>query len=257
MFAYSGAAVTQHSFGNLSLLFARQPEPDLDFEEDLAEETQPLGSQNPQSGKSPKKKGTSPLIWVLLILMVGVGGYFAMDPDGAMNMVTALMGGEEPAPQPAPAPRPATPQTAGTPAAPAPPTATPAPTSSLPGSPSPGAAPAPIPPAATKPTPVAAAPAPAPSPASAPIPAPVAASPVGGKSGSPLFGEGQHVTIASLGALTLSQDAMGKVPGPAIKPGAALVVLDGDLQPTGWVYNVQTETGSKGWIPEKLIKAMP
>lgn len=65
------------------------------------------------------------------------------------------------------------------------------------------------------------------------------------------------MTIASLGALTLSQDAMGKVPGPAIKPGAALVVLDGDLQPTGWVYNVQTETGSKGWIPEKLIKAMP
>lgn len=77
------------------------------------------------------------------------------------------------------------------------------------------------------------------------------------KPANPLYGEGQRVTVSSLGSLTLSQDATGRIPGPSVKPGSPLVVLDGDFQPTGWVYNVRTETGAKGWVPEKLLKAMP
>jgi hypothetical protein len=31
-------------------------------------------------------------------------------------------------------------------------------------------------------------------------------------------------------------------------------VLDGDLQPGGWVYSVRTDDGVKGWIPEKRLR---
>lgn len=256
MFAYAGTAVISHDSLNWTLLFARQPEPDLDFEEDLTEETQQVSGGSSQPGKSPKGKGSSPLKWILLLALLGGGAYVAMDPDSAMNTVNELLG-ETPAPVVAPLP----------PARPAPP----APVASAP------AAPAPAPVAVTPPAPMAGVPgagqvpatarpqAPTPVPATSPrapvvppVPQPAPAAPVAiAKSTTPLFGEGQRVTITSPAALTLTQDALGKLPGPSVKPGSILVVLDGELQPSGWVYQVRTDVGAKGWSQEKALRLVP
>ncbi len=232
MFAYAGTAVTSHDSLNWTLLFARQPEPDLDFEEDLTEETQQVGGGSSKPGKAPKGKGGSPIKWILLLALLGGGAYVAMDPDGVMNTINEFMG-ESPAPVAAPPP----------------------PTRSVP--------PAPVAssPATTMPAPVTATPAPmagAPVPSQAPTPAPVAPAPIAvAKAMAPLFGEGQRVSITSPAPLTLTQDALGKLPGPAVKPGSVLVVLDGELQPSGWVYQVRTDIGAKGWAQEKQLRPVP
>jgi len=49
-------------------------------------------------------------------------------------------------------------------------------------------------------------------------------------------------------------DPTGAKPGPVVRPGVTLSVLDGDLQPSGWVYSVRTDDGVKGWIPEKRLR---
>lgn len=258
MFAYAGSTATSHPFGNWSLLFARQPEPDLEFEEDLAEENPSAGNQEMQPGKPPKKKGTSPIMWVLLLILLGIGGYFVMDPDGAMQTVDSLLGGEQPAPivaTPPPAPR-----VAKAPGAPAPAAD---PNAPAPAAPSMGQAPPPMSSAPSTPASTSAVSQPVGKPVAPAMPAPPApmaaapASPIMPKSTDPLYGEGQRVTVSSAAGLTLSQDSAGKVPGPAAKPGSPMVIMDGDLQPAGWVYQVRTETGAKGWVPEKLVKAMP
>ncbi|MBH0195720.1 MAG: SH3 domain-containing protein, partial [Nitrospira sp.] len=45
--------------------------------------------------------------------------------------------------------------------------------------------------------------------------------------------------------------------GPAIPPGTAFTILDGDLQEHGWVYYVQSNYGTKGWLAEKQLKRNP
>ncbi len=264
MFAYAGTAVTSHDSLNWTLLFARQPEPDLDFEEDLTEETQPVSGGSSQPGKAPKGKGGSPLKWILMLALLGGGAYVAMDPDSVMNTINEMMG-ESPAPVVAPPPpmRPA-PPTQG-PSAPASPAPAPAPIAATPPAPmtgAPAASQAPSqPPATTRaqaptPAPTAAPKTPAVSPV--PQPAPAAPAPVAiAKSTTPLFGEGQRVTITGPTALTLTQDALGKLPGPSVKPGSILVVLDGDLQPSGWLYQVRTDVGAKGWAQEKALRLVP
>lgn len=77
-----------------------------------------------------------------------------------------------------------------------------------------------------------------------------------------MFGEGQRVTLAtdpSLagGGMTLFLDPAGTKPGAAVRPGAELTVLDGDLQPNGWVYSVRTDDGAKGWVAEKRLRLKP
>lgn len=57
------------------------------------------------------------------------------------------------------------------------------------------------------------------------------------------------------GAVPLTTDAAGSRPGPTVRPGETLTVLDGDLRTNAWVYAVRTETGAKGWIEEKRLKA--
>lgn len=196
------------------LMFAREPEPDLDFEDDLDDlEETPSRSYSP---KSPKKSsGRGPLLWILLLLIVVGGGYLAMEPEVAMDLLGPLIG-ESPPPamvvQPPPKPSARIPPTQGGPGA-------------------------------TQ------APAKAPPPAAAAVP-------------SPQFREGQQVSVildpaAPGGSLSLSADPSGARPGPTVRPGATLVVVDGELQNNTWVYAVQTQSGAKGWIAEKRLVPKP
>lgn len=241
MFAVAGGPRVAGSPWMWTLLFARQPEPDLEFTEEELEQTTNVRSTSPM--KSPKKSGGRPLLWILLLLLVGGGAYVAMEPE----MITDLLGpllGESPMPAPQP-------PIAGRPA-PVPPATGAAP------QPTPG-----TPPAPPVPTPQASTPAPAPAPVPAPTPsAPTAAAPAPVVTASPLFGEGQKVTATLNPAtpgdtVTLTQDSAGTKPGPAVHPGVTLTILDGELQPGGWVYSVRTDDGAKGWIPEKRLRLKP
>ncbi|MCC6141493.1 MAG: SH3 domain-containing protein [Nitrospira sp.] len=222
-----------------NLFFARQPEPDLEFTEEELEQTTNTRSSSPM--KSPKKSGGRPLLWVLLLALIGGGAYVAMEPEMAMDWVNQLLG-ETPAPQMATRPAPMAPPAPASPDAPA----------SAPADPQ-ASAPMPAAPAA----PIPGTPAPAAMPSdSAMAPPPASASL------SPLFGESQRVTVAADpalagGMITLSQDSAGTRPGPAVRPGTGLTILDGDLQPNGWVYSVRSDDGVKGWVAEKRLRLKP
>lgn len=74
-----------------------------------------------------------------------------------------------------------------------------------------------------------------------------------------MFAEGQKVTAIGnptmpAETIPLSLDPSGMKPGPVVRPGVTLSILDGDLQPSGWVYSVRTDDGVKGWIPEKRLR---
>ena len=236
---------------NWSVFFARQPEPDLEFTEEELEQTTTIRSPSPM--KAPKKSGGRPLLWVLLLVLIGGGAYVAMEPEMIMDYVGPLLG-ESPAPQPQPPiarkptpPRPTPPAPAAQPQA-ATPTPSPAAPAEVPQAAAPTPTPVPAPPS-TQPTPMAS----APIQAQPPAPAPITASP------TPLFSEGQRVTVladpTNPGAkVLLALDAEGTRPGPAIPPGTALTILDGDLQAGGWVYSVRSDYGTKGWLAEKQLK---
>jgi hypothetical protein len=172
-----------------------------------------------------------------------------------MDYVGPLLG-ESPAPQPQPpvARRPSPPAQATQPqtAVPIPPPAAPV---EVPQAAAPTTTPVPTPPI-PQPMPTASAPIQAPpSPASPPVP-PITASP------TPLFSEGQRVSLLADptnpgGKVVLAQDAEGTKPGPAIPPGTALTILDGDLQTNGWVYAVRSDFGTKGWLVETQLKLKP
>jgi hypothetical protein len=228
MFAHSRWSTGVAQLPQWNLLFARAPEPDLEFEEDVLEETESGSGQPSPANKPPKRKGSSPVMWILLLLLLGGGAYVAMDPDIVMDLLNPLLGepvSTPPLAQIPPPPKPAAPR-------PAPSTPSPVPMDSAP--PGPSAVP---------------------TPQLTPAPGPTAqAKPFT----DPQFGEGQRVAIASTaGPLILSQDAAGRQPGPSVKPGSVLIVLDGDLQPTGWVYSVRTDQGTKGWVPERMLRLMP
>jgi hypothetical protein len=214
-----------------SLLFARQPEPDLEFTEEELEQTM---ATRPMSPKKPSKKsgGGRPIIWVLLLVLVGGIAYVAMEPEMLSEWLNPILGENSP----------------------------------LTGLPPRAMAPKPQPPAATAP---AAVPAPAPEPAStiaAPAPsAPVMTPPAPAPSMppattiAPMFAEGQKVTVtadpmAPGDGIPLLMDSFGAKPGPIVKPGVTLTVLDGELQGNSWVYSVRTDEGTKGWVPEKRLR---
>ncbi|MEX5213921.1 MAG: hypothetical protein NW703_07120 [Nitrospiraceae bacterium] len=233
MFAHSGWSTGAAQLPQWNLLFARAPEPDLEFEEDVLEGAESGSGQPSSANKPPKRKGSSPMMWVLLLLLLGGGAYVAMDPDIVMDLLNPLLG--EPVSTP--------------PLAQNPPSAKPTTPRPEPVTPSPAAQPAPME-SGSAPGPRA-----IPSPPATAAPAPtVTARPFT----DPQFGEGQRVTIAgTAGPLILSQDAAGRQPGPSVKPGSLLIVLDGDLQATGWVYSVRTEQGAKGWVPERMLRLIP
>ncbi len=219
MSALSGFSPVAAALPGWNLLFARQPEPDLELDEVTDDLDDTIATKG--SSRSPKKSSSKGPMLILLLLVVGLGGYFAMDPEGFMTLIG--MAEPQPVPVAVPAPRPAPPAPA-----PAPAPATPAPAASMP-APAPGAVPPPAQPAPAVP--------------------------------SPRFGEGQMVVAladaaAPGGVVTLTADSAGSKPGPTVRPGEALTVIDGELRGnTTWVYTVRTAQGAKGWIPEARLKA--
>ncbi len=250
MFAIAGGSTLAGSPLTWSLFFARQPEPDLEFTEEELEQTTTIRSSSPM--KPPKQSSGRPLLWVLLLVLIGGCVYVAMEPEMVMDYINPLLG-ESPAPEPQPpvARKPA-------PVAPA------AQPKAITPTPPPAEAPAAAPQAAI-PTP-----APVPAPPSAPsmptASAPVQATPApvvpASTSPSPLFSEGQRVMVlpnpsAPGEKVVLHQDAEGTKPGPAVPPRTVLTILDGDLQGDGWVYSVRSDFGTKGWLAEKQLKLKP
>ena len=65
---------------NWTLLFARQPEPDLEFTEEELDQTSTMNARSPMS---PQKKsgGGSPILWVLVLALVGGIAYLSMEQD--------------------------------------------------------------------------------------------------------------------------------------------------------------------------------
>lgn len=228
---------------------ASQPEPDLEFtEEDLDEAVPPPAP--PMTAPKRSKKG--PLLWILLLLLVGGIGYVAMDPDGAMQMIQPYLDGgaetSQPVAQrpPAPAPKPALPPVQAPAPSPAQSVAPPAVVDNAP--PAPVDAPAPMP----APIPAAAAPAPTPAPAMKPAPAPV-------RIAGPLYGEGQRVMVIATPSrpkspVPLFADSVGTTTSTTVPANTTLTILDGEYQKSGWVYAVRTQDGRKGWIPERSLR---
>lgn len=235
MAAYTDCVTMPGTPFQWSLLFARQPEPDLEFTEEELEQTT---ATRPMSPKRPGKKsgGGRPIMWVLLLILIGGIAYVAMEPEMLTEILNPILG--ESAPVAGPSPRALSPK-------PQPP-ATPAP------------APGPAPATAPESAPTAAVPAP-PAPAMtqpAAVPAPTVP-PVA--TAVPMFAEGQKVTVttdpmAPAEGITLTMDSSGAKPGTVVKPGVTLTVLDGELQGNGWVYSVRTDEGIKGWVPEKRLR---
>ncbi len=244
MVSSTGIPAMRSEWTNWHLLFASQPEPDLEFtEEDLDESMPPPAPPM----NSPKRSGKKPLLWILLLLLVGGVGYVAMDPDGAMQLVEPYLGGgAEPAQPviqkppvkaqaPKQAPTVAPPVVAGnsTPA----PADVPAPSSAMPAP----AIPAPAMPALQ---PAASAPKPA---------APTV------RVAGPLYAEGQRVTVIAdptrpKSPIPLFVDAVGTKTSTTVLAGATLTILDGDYQKRGWVYSVRAQDGRKGWVPERSLR---
>ena len=216
-----------------NILFAREPESDMDLDE--TDET--ADGSSPDEPEQPS--GKRPLLLGLLVVVAATGVYLAMHPDLLMNM----MGPETETVQ-APTPPPAAPTKQAA--------ASPAPSTSItPAAPvEPNPAPAPPTPA----TPLTERPAPS-SPPVAPLsPASAASAP------SPLFSEGQRVAVVPdpalpAAAVSLSGNAARTKPGPMVSPTAVLTVVDGELHDTVWVYAVRTPQGTTGWAAEKQLKA--
>lgn len=244
-----------------SLLFARQPEPDLEFTEEELEQTTNIRSSSPM--KSPKKSGGRPFLWILLLVLIGGGAYVAMEPELVTDLVGPLLGeSPEPPPTIAVQPRQVTPQAPNVPPSqPGPATAAPAaPQFQTPQATAPATEQSPSIPSASVPAPTTPVPTPTPAATAQPTPAetvsPLSASP------APLFGEGQRVTLlpnpaAPREKVALKQDASGINPGPAVPAGTAFTILDGELQDTGWLYYVRSDYGTKGWLEEKQLRLKP
>lgn len=234
MGALGGNMTSTWSSFNWTHLFARQPEPDLEFTEEELDQTSTMNARGPVS---PQKKsgGGSPILWVLVLALVGGIAYLSMEQDMVAKWLSPYLGESTPPPvalKPKPVPQApvlAPPQAAVTPSndtpAAAPPTAvTPV-------------APAVVAPAQTTATSV----------------APVATS------SDPMFSEGQKVTITGDNTapdenITLFAESSSNKPGPIVRPGVLLTVMDGDLQLGGWVYLVRTDEGTIGWISEKRLR---
>jgi hypothetical protein len=71
----------------------------------------------------------------------------------------------------------------------------------------------------------------------------------------PTFQENQIVSLSdAAGDSILMGDPANTRPGPIVKSGETLTILDGSYQPTGWVYQVQTQAGKTGWISAEKLK---
>jgi hypothetical protein len=226
---------------DLTLHFARQPEPDLEFTEEELDQT--ITTKSRRTMPSPKKSGGGgrPILWIVILALVGGLAYVAtMEPEMLEEWLSPYLGESTPPPV-AMTPRPVAPKPMAPP--------TPAP-QAVPNSGDQTSAPV-----AQAPAPVApAAPAVAPPPQTAARPVAPVVSTL-----DPMFGEGQKVTItvdemAPGGSIPLFADSSSSRPGPIVRAGASLTVMDGDLQPGGWMYLVRTDEGIRGWVSEKRLR---
>ena len=226
-----------------TLLFARQPEPDLEFTEEELDQATVTKARSPLN---PRKKsaGGRPILWILLLALVGGIAYVVtMEPEMLAEWLSPYLGESTPPPI-AMQPKPLTPV----------PVAPPAPAPQAAPSPSEEAS-DPLAPATAPATAVApAAPAVVPPPQTAARPAAPVAPPL-----ATMFSEGQKVTVtvdetAPGGSIPLFADSSSSKPGPIVRPGVTLTVLDGDLQLGGWMYLVRTDEGAKGWVSEKRLR---
>jgi hypothetical protein len=226
---------------DLTLHFARQPEPDLEFTEEELDQT--ITKKSRSTMPSPKKSGGGgrPILWIVILALVGGLAYVAtMEPEMLEEWLSPYLGESTPPPV-AMTPRPVAPKPMAPP--------TPAP-QAVPNSGDQTSAPvaqalAPVAPAA---------PAVAPPPQTAARPVAPVVSTL-----DPMFGEGQKVTItvdemAPGGSIPLFADSSSSRPGPIVRAGASLTVMDGDLQPGGWMYLVRTDEGIRGWVSEKRLR---
>ena len=226
-----------------TLLFARQPEPDLEFTEEELDQATVTKARSPLN---PRKKsaGGRPILWILLLALVGGIAYVVtMEPEMLAEWLSPYLGESTPPPI-AMQPKPLAPV----------PVAPPAPAPQAAPSPSEEAS-DPLAPATAPATAVApAAPAVVPPPQTAARPAAPVAPPL-----ATMFSEGQKVTVtvdetAPGGSIPLFADSSSSKPGPIVRPGVTLTVLDGDLQLGGWMYLVRTDEGAKGWVSEKRLR---
>lgn len=224
MHAHTGVPIFAGSLPIGHLFFARQPEPDLEFTEDDLTDAAPQSSPPLKSPKPPNKR---PILWLLLLTLLGGLAYVAMDPDMVMRLLEPYLGDNE--------------------------TSTARPVSPSQGNQAPLVSPA----APSRPEPETAAP------SAGAGPAPLTESGSRGTSPlmtpGPLFAEGQKVTAVPDaarpdGPVLLFADAVRTKPGPSVPAGSSLTVLDGELQTSGWIYSVSTADGRRGWVAEKYLK---
>jgi hypothetical protein len=213
----------------------------LEFTEEELDQT--ITKKSRSTMPSPKKSGGGgrPILWIVILALVGGLAYVAtMEPEMLEEWLSPYLGESTPPPV-AMTPRPVAPKPMAPP--------TPAP-QAVPNSGDQTSAPV-----AQAPAPVApAAPAVAPPPQTAARPVAPVVSTL-----DPMFGEGQKVTItvdemAPGGSIPLFADSSSSRPGPIVRAGASLTVMDGDLQPGGWMYLVRTDEGIRGWVSEKRLR---
>lgn len=223
---------------DLTLHFARQPEPDLEFTDEELDQTVATKGRSPLN---PRKKsgGGRPVLWLLLLALVGGIAYVAIiEPEMLEEWLSPYLGQSTPAPvalKPKPVPKPPAAQPTPAPES----IQSPSNSASAPSSPTDSPTPAQ---AVVPPSQLAAKPAP---PTTPPL--------------DPMFSEGQKVTVtgdqaAPGGTIPLFADPSGIKPGPLVRLGVSLTVMDGDLQPNGWMYLVRTDDGAKGWVSEKRLR---
>jgi hypothetical protein len=242
-----------------TVLFAREPEPDPDLD-DIPTGSMDRGRPGMAPVPPPHRSSRGP--WVLLVLLLIVAGavYLYMEPEVLRGILPeSVMDLLSEAPQ-APAPPGPEPGPETLPPIAAAPSDKPD-AAQLPAStpPSPGAqpetgggpsAPALAPPSASPPgEPARPEMPPAPPTAGTAVP-------------EPRFGESQLVTLrrdptAPDRPIALTADAAGTKPGPLVRPGTALKILDGELQSGVWVYSVKTMEGTKGWLSEDRLQPNP
>ena len=214
-------AVSINALPGWSIFFAKEPTPSADPSQPDMDKTVVLGPPG-KRGPTPPSMKERILFLVLILIIVGAGGYLAVNPDVLMSLLGDAPG-QPPLPQiTRPAAIPAPPPLQAT-------TPVPAPVGSMP---------------ATAPGAVPTAPAAA---GSVPMPDATTIS-------IPMFGEGQKVSVSAPTPLTA--DSAGNKPWAATAvPGSTLVVMDADLQNLAWIYSVRTEQGVTGWVAEKNLVA--
>ena len=188
-----------------SLLFARQPEPDLEFTEEELDQTTATRPISPM--KPGKKSGAAGRCWIFLLLLVGGIAYLAMEPEQLADWLAPFTGDSTPEPAPiASRPKPMPP---------------------APSSPAPAATAPTTPPAASEGMPAPIAPtcsssaAPQGQPSSPSSPQPTLTRPLA-PSSLPMFAEGKKSPPSATRLSLLKRfpviDPAGAKPGPVVRP---------------------------------------